>query len=1043
MIFKILLLLLLPFYSTFGLSQIGVSIHDTTLVVGDIGFIPVYVDSSLTGENVTAFNLQLDYNENYLLIDSVITDGTITAGWGTVTYNAQPGLINIAGASAGDLEGKGIFLLLRYRIIRSGGTYLSFTDTLNNFFNEGSPRMITNRGYLRLDPKPSIRVSPNSVILTVGETKQFSVYDGAGPYEWSVTDNSVATIDGTGLLLGTQKGFTKVVCRDASSGITDTSDGFVEVRAFRLTIRDTSYYQGNIVDIPIYTTDLTGLGYTSGEISIHLDADILTPIELITDGTLLSGYSAPQFSFRDDVLNIGFAGTTPLNGSGILLKVRFQISSINTGSTYLSFNEILFNETDLGNGERAYFDVLPLASLSISPNTAELVAGDTRIFTALNGTPPYTWSVSNPTLATIDNTGTLTAIKGGVVTVNAMDVYGGTGTSGNIYLYDTEVTVPDTTLEIGGTIDLPLRMGNLSSTYSIVSLQTEVTFDSSIIKFDQVVTGSTSTNGWSFSVNNTGNKVVIAGANATGFNSAGTIVLLRFNAAEEVTEGRRSNVNLENFMFNEGSPNAKINNGRITIVSGGIPNAPTNLTAVAVDSQSVELTWNDNSGNESGFSLFRSLSLTSGWSEVQTVSANITSFIDVGLTDGTKYYYKVKAYSSADSSAFSNIDSAVTYLSRPTNLTGSSLGLNNLSLSWADNSLSEVGFIIERHEHDNLFYALDTVSANVTSYTDTNLTYSETYTYRVKAFNEMVESEYSNNFDYSVGNPFPAAPSNLIAATVDTSSINLTWTDNSDNEDGFSVYRSIVLNSGWAFIADLSQNTTSYVDNDLIDGTKYFYKVNAYNAAGSSEFSNIDSAITEMNSPTDLTAESPEGNLVLLNWVDHSQNELGFIIERHEGPNTGSSMLFSVIDTVGSNVTTYADSSFGTDSEYVYIVKAFNDYTESGYSNMASVVLVKVDEDNWNVIKFNLDQNYPNPFNPSTKIKYSVPSIEASQPVVLKIYDVLGKEVGTLVNKEQAPGNYEVTFDANSVEGGLSSGIYFYRLKVGKLVEIKKMVLMK
>ena len=86
--------------------------------------------------------------------------------------------------------------------------------------------------------------------------------------------------------------------------------------------------------------------------------------------------------------------------------------------------------------------------------------------------------------------------------------------------------------------------------------------------------------------------------------------------------------------------------------------------------------------------------------------------------------------------------------------------------------------------------------------------------------------------------------------------------------------------------------------------------------------------------------------------------------------------------------------------------------------------------------KFELSQNYPNPFNPSTKIKYQ---IATSNPVSLKVYDVLGNEVTTLVNEIQSAGNYEVTFDASS----LSSGTYFYKLQTGSFVETKKMILMK
>ncbi len=100
-----------------------------------------------------------------------------------------------------------------------------------------------------------------------------------------------------------------------------------------------------------------------------------------------------------------------------------------------------------------------------------------------------------------------------------------------------------------------------------------------------------------------------------------------------------------------------------------------------------------------------------------------------------------------------------------------------------------------------------------------------------------------------------------------------------------------------------------------------------------------------------------------------------------------------------------------------------------------------VNDENFSIYKFDLQQNYPNPFNPSTKISYTIPSNVKSEMsnVVLKIYDVIGNEVATLVNEQKPAGNYEVNFSAAQ----LSSGIYFYKLQAGSLVETKKMILLR
>ena len=85
---------------------------------------------------------------------------------------------------------------------------------------------------------------------------------------------------------------------------------------------------------------------------------------------------------------------------------------------------------------------------------------------------------------------------------------------------------------------------------------------------------------------------------------------------------------------------------------------------------------------------------------------------------------------------------------------------------------------------------------------------------------------------------------------------------------------------------------------------------------------------------------------------------------------------------------------------------------------------------------FGLDQNFPNPFNPTTNIRYSI--VKTSQ-VTLKVFDLLGRQVRTLVHNMQAPGQYAVTFNAQD----LASGVYFYRLQSGDMSITKKLVLMK
>ncbi len=91
-------------------------------------------------------------------------------------------------------------------------------------------------------------------------------------------------------------------------------------------------------------------------------------------------------------------------------------------------------------------------------------------------------------------------------------------------------------------------------------------------------------------------------------------------------------------------------------------------------------------------------------------------------------------------------------------------------------------------------------------------------------------------------------------------------------------------------------------------------------------------------------------------------------------------------------------------------------------------------------IKFSLSQNFPNPFNPATSIEFRIADFGF---VSLKVYDVLGNEIATLVNEEKPAGDYEVEFNTSSIKHLTSSGIYFYQLRAGAFVETKKMVLLK
>ena len=178
----------------------------------------------------------------------------------------------------------------------------------------------------------------------------------------------------------------------------------------------------------------------------------------------------------------------------------------------------------------------------------------------------------------------------------------------------------------------------------------------------------------------------------------------------------------------------------------------------------------------------------------------------------------------------------------------------------------------------------------------------------------------------------------------------------------------------------------------------------------------------------------------------------GFLIGGYTGTFGGGFFDFYIVKTDENGDSLWTRTYGGSWQEMAYDIKETNDggfviagYTQTYGAGLFDFYLVKTDANglltgvenqNNHRIDFELYQNYPNPFNPSTRIQYQVPFISQ---VVLKIFDVLGNEIATLVNEEKPAGGYEVEFNAEK----LASGIYFYRLQVADFIQTKKMLLLK
>ncbi|HYO09422.1 MAG TPA: NPCBM/NEW2 domain-containing protein [Tepidisphaeraceae bacterium] len=526
------------------------------------------------------------------------------------------------------------------------------------------------------------------------------------------------------------------------------------------------------------------------------------------------------------------------------------------------------------------------------------------------------------------------------------------------------------------------------------------------------------------------------------------------------------------------------------------PAAPTNLAATAPQPTKVTLSWADNSTNETGFIIERKTGAAGAWAQIGTTASNIATYDDLTVAAGTQYFYRVRANSAAGQSADSNEAQVttpvpgVTYLSdlpwlgTPTNGWGpiekdmsvggsgandggvitlngvtyakglgthaaaeilynlggqyatfvSDIGIDDrqstggtaifqvfadnvkiyespvmgatsatqtinvsvagaqqlrlvvtdagdgtsfdhadwagarllspsgpvapaapsglaatpastaqINLTWTDNASDEDGFRIERSLNGTDGWTeIGTAAANATGYNDSaSLSGGAKYYYRVRAYKAGLNSPYTavaNATTQSVPTA-PAAPSNLVATAASHAQIDLTWADNSSNETGFVIERSLNGTDGWSVIATPAQNATSYSDSTgLSAGTQYYYRVRATNGVGPSADSNVANATTQAAptapaAPSNLSATAVSSPQINLTWADNSGNETGFIIERSPDGATG----WAQVGTAAQNATSFANTTgLSAGTQYFYRVRATNAVGPSGDSNVAS-----------------------------------------------------------------------------------------------------------
>lgn len=358
-----------------------------------------------------------------------------------------------------------------------------------------------------------------------------------------------------------------------------------------------------------------------------------------------------------------------------------------------------------------------------------------------------------------------------------------------------------------------------------------------------------------------------------------------------------------------------------------VSETPSGTSAVAAPVAQIDVTWQDNSTNETGFEVYRSSSGVGGsFASHGSTLAGVTRYGDTALIPGTQYCYEVRAFRTTGRrttySAFSNVACAI---APPAVLAPSSTSVkpgssSTVDVSWRDNADGEAGFRVERSLDLGATWttAATMYGHDLTSATDGGRASEQAVCYRVIAFNYFGDSDPSN-VDCTAP---PAAPADLVATSLDAQSSDLTWEDRSSVEDGYEVQRSFG-DGVWSVVGTLSANVTTHRDAGLAPDTRYWYQVRALKDGGGSDFSDIDDAVTIGSPPPapSAIAASPLGSTVVsVGWASDVPTVEEFRVER----STDAGASWATVATTPSYERSVYDGGLTPDLQVCYRVFASN-----------------------------------------------------------------------------------------------------------------------
>jgi hypothetical protein len=360
------------------------------------------------------------------------------------------------------------------------------------------------------------------------------------------------------------------------------------------------------------------------------------------------------------------------------------------------------------------------------------------------------------------------------------------------------------------------------------------------------------------------------------------------------------------------------------------PPAPLSLVATPGSTTEIAIRWTDNSALETGFRVERCTgSGCTAFVAIGQVSANTNTFVNGALSTSTRYRYRVVATNAGGASLPSNVAETVTLPTVPVAFAATPASSTQINLTWTA-APGATGTRVERCSGSGCTNFAQIAQLTAAALANVSLTPATLYRYRVRAYNAGGASAYSPVVEATTP---PVIPGGLTVRTISAAEVSVRWSD-TVGETGFQLERCAGTGcTNFAVVGQTSANVITFSNGALSSGTRYRYRVRAFNAGGLSGASGIAEALTLPAAPVGLWGTATSSRQIALSWSPVS-DAAGVRIERCVG---ASCTAFATIAQLTS-ATTYLNTGLVPGTTYVYRLRSYNSAGQSVPSNVASAV---------------------------------------------------------------------------------------------------------